>query len=136
MITIHLTLQWPLGRIIKTCKDHDNLIRVADIRTKTGICKRPIHRLAPLPLQEKDEQPSPTILLTLLFVLPLVMSIPVTTEKFQETAGIHFEKISKVNIKSSEWTLVVFYDLDPINQEMQTLSNGTKTLHVCQQLPK
>ncbi|XP_037942989.1 uncharacterized protein LOC119675843 [Teleopsis dalmanni] len=41
-------LQWPLGRIMKTYKGNDGFIRVVDVKTATGILKRPIHKLAPL----------------------------------------------------------------------------------------
>ncbi|XP_037931191.1 uncharacterized protein LOC119666002 [Teleopsis dalmanni] len=41
-------LQWPLGRIIKCYSGNDGRIRVVDVKTKNGIWKRPIHRLAPL----------------------------------------------------------------------------------------
>ncbi|XP_037942903.1 uncharacterized protein LOC119675768 [Teleopsis dalmanni] len=45
-------LQWPLGRIIKCYSGNDGRIRVVDIKTKNGIWKRPIHRLAPLLSEE------------------------------------------------------------------------------------
>ncbi|XP_037930652.1 uncharacterized protein LOC119665502 [Teleopsis dalmanni] len=41
-------LQWPLGRIMKTYKGNDGFIRVVDVKTATGMLKRPIHKLAPL----------------------------------------------------------------------------------------
>ena len=38
--------KWPLGRVIKVYNGKDGLVRVADIKTQTGVFKRPIHKLA------------------------------------------------------------------------------------------
>ena len=41
-----ITTQWPLARIVKVHPGKDNLVRVATIKTKTGIYTRPIVKLA------------------------------------------------------------------------------------------
>ena len=41
---------WKMGRIVKLYPGADDLIRVVDINTQSGIFKRPIHKLAPLPI--------------------------------------------------------------------------------------
>ncbi|XP_037952603.1 uncharacterized protein LOC119683069 [Teleopsis dalmanni] len=41
-------MEWPLGRIVRTYPGIDGKVRVVDVKTKNGIWKRPIHRLAPL----------------------------------------------------------------------------------------
>lgn len=48
-------MKWPLGRIIKTYKGDDGLVRVVDVKTSSGIFRRPISRLAPLPCEINGE---------------------------------------------------------------------------------
>lgn len=48
-------LEWPLGRIIKCYLGPDNRVRVVDIKTATGVCKRAIHRLSPLPIIKEGD---------------------------------------------------------------------------------
>jgi len=38
--------RWNLGRIIAAIPGRDNRVRVVDIRTTKGACRRPIHNLA------------------------------------------------------------------------------------------
>lgn len=59
-------MKWPLGRVVKTYKGHDEVVRVADVQTASGIFKRAIHYLAPLPKlndesDEEEQQPCPQI---------------------------------------------------------------------------
>ena len=41
-------MQWPLGRVVKTYRGKDNTVRVADVKTASGVLKRAIHYLARL----------------------------------------------------------------------------------------
>ncbi|XP_054086940.1 uncharacterized protein LOC128921926 [Zeugodacus cucurbitae] len=41
---------WVLGRVVATVEGQDGKVRVADVATKTGTIKRPIHKLALLPM--------------------------------------------------------------------------------------
>lgn len=43
-------LKWMMGRVIETHPGKDNLVRVCTIKTKNGNFKRPINKLAPLPI--------------------------------------------------------------------------------------
>ncbi|XP_039950050.1 uncharacterized protein LOC120767828 [Bactrocera tryoni] len=43
--------QWALGRIAATVEGRDGKVRVADVVTKAGTIKRPIHKLALLPIE-------------------------------------------------------------------------------------
>ncbi|XP_062713820.1 uncharacterized protein LOC134290657 [Aedes albopictus] len=45
---------WNLGRVERVHPGIDNLVRVVDVRTKTGTFRRPIHKLAPLPILDDD----------------------------------------------------------------------------------
>ncbi|XP_039969966.1 uncharacterized protein LOC120781814 [Bactrocera tryoni] len=42
--------QWVTGRVVATVEGQDGKVRVADITTKAGTIKRPIHKLALLPM--------------------------------------------------------------------------------------
>ncbi|XP_062141930.1 uncharacterized protein LOC133849957 [Drosophila sulfurigaster albostrigata] len=44
-------MQWMVGRVVAVYPGADGAVRVADVRTSTGgLFKRPIHKLAPLPI--------------------------------------------------------------------------------------
>lgn len=42
-------MKWPLGRVIKTYKGINEIVRVADVKTASGVFKRAVRYLAPLP---------------------------------------------------------------------------------------
>ena len=44
------TLHWPLGRITETFPGNDGSIRVVNVKTNTGIYKRTVTQIAPLPI--------------------------------------------------------------------------------------
>ncbi|XP_055633678.1 uncharacterized protein LOC129774015 [Toxorhynchites rutilus septentrionalis] len=46
---------WNLGRIIKTYPGRDTIVRVADVKTATGIYRRAASKLIPLPTVANDE---------------------------------------------------------------------------------
>ncbi|XP_062714046.1 uncharacterized protein LOC134290850 [Aedes albopictus] len=46
--------QWKMGRIVKTYPGPDDLTRVVDVRVGNSVFKRPIHKLAPLPILEEE----------------------------------------------------------------------------------
>ncbi|XP_051863678.1 uncharacterized protein LOC127566114 isoform X2 [Drosophila albomicans] len=47
----HPPMQWMVGRVVAVYPGADGAVRVADVRTSTGgLFKRPIHKLAPLPI--------------------------------------------------------------------------------------
>ncbi|XP_049306228.1 uncharacterized protein LOC125776723 [Bactrocera dorsalis] len=43
--------QWVLGCVVATVEGQDGKVRVADVATKAGTIKRPIHKLALLPME-------------------------------------------------------------------------------------
>lgn len=45
---------WRLGRVVNVYPGADDLVRVVDVKTKTGTFRRPIHKLAPLPIADND----------------------------------------------------------------------------------
>lgn len=44
-------LRWSLGRIVKLYPGDDDIVRVVDVKTKNGIIKRGLKKLAPLPVE-------------------------------------------------------------------------------------
>ena len=45
---------WPLGRIIEVCLGKDKHVRVANVQVGKTVFKRPITRLCPLEINEKE----------------------------------------------------------------------------------
>lgn len=176
-------LKWSLGRITQTHKGDDGLVRVADVKTATGILRRPIHKLAPLPCDEnndtirfnsaEDPQESPSInlskkqnnedsikdrrdkeenasrpkrvrrassssivsLLLTCLIVPIIQASNITLQQFDPKPGIYFENIGTTSVISTEWNVVVYYDLRPYWMELTALSNSTNALeHLCQQM--
>lgn len=54
-------LRWPLGRISKIFPDEDGLVGVVEVQAKGKIYKRPIVKLAPLPIDDKTSYSSVNI---------------------------------------------------------------------------
>lgn len=50
-------MQWQLGRIVKCIRGSDDLVRVAEVKTSNCMVKRPIHKLAPLPVDDSPQEP-------------------------------------------------------------------------------
>ncbi|XP_046420473.1 uncharacterized protein LOC124179783 [Neodiprion fabricii] len=48
-------LQWLLGRVVEVHVGADNIVRVATVRTSTGLFKRAVKKLCPLPVEEEDK---------------------------------------------------------------------------------
>ena len=48
--------QWKVGRIVKVYHGPHKMVRVADVRSSSGIFKRAIHNICPLPLEEETAQ--------------------------------------------------------------------------------
>ncbi|KAM8702151.1 hypothetical protein ACLKA7_005595 [Drosophila subpalustris] len=142
-------MSWPMGRIVKTYPGQDNHVRVVDVKTASGIFKRPITRLAPLfpeemakkrpineaedtgttdaPIAQRKRLMSPTIsssMLILLLMLPLVLAQSVSVTKFDTKPGIYYEKIGQTMRAISDWTMVIYYDLDPYWRDMKTFNSG------------
>ncbi|KAL7726462.1 hypothetical protein ACLKA6_001084 [Drosophila palustris] len=140
-------MSWPMGRIVKTYPGQDNHVRVVDVKTASGIFKRPITRLAPLfpeemakkrpineaedtdttdaPIAQRKRLTSPTIsssILILLLMLPLVLEQSVSVTKFDTKPGLYYEKIGQTMRAISDWTMVIYYDLDW--RDMKTFNSG------------
>ncbi|CAA9997656.1 unnamed protein product [Nesidiocoris tenuis] len=42
-------LSWPLARVVRVCPGKDGVVRVAEVKTSTGLVTRPVNKLAILP---------------------------------------------------------------------------------------
>nr|XP_041630739.1 uncharacterized protein LOC121502075 [Drosophila kikkawai] len=138
-------MSWPMGRIVKTYPGKDDHVRVVNVKTASGIFKRSVTRLAPLLKEEtavkrphssvedttsKDEMPtqrrkvSPSILPTLLamlLILPLAMGQQTKVTHFTNQPGLFYERIGTSRMAISEWTIIVYYDLQPYWSDMRHL---------------
>ena len=47
---------WPVARIIQTFDGNDNIIRVVQVKTQTGVFIRPVSRLIPLHREEPEDR--------------------------------------------------------------------------------
>ena len=47
---------WPLARIIQKFDGNDNIVRVVQVKTQTGVYIRPISRLIPLHREEPEDR--------------------------------------------------------------------------------
>lgn len=46
---------WKLGKVLNVYPGNDSVVRVVDIKTSTGVYRRPVSRLAPLPIDDNDD---------------------------------------------------------------------------------
>ena len=49
-------MKWEMGRIINTILGSDNLVRVVDVKTKSGIKRRAITEISPLPVKHNEHE--------------------------------------------------------------------------------
>ncbi|KAL7726097.1 hypothetical protein ACLKA6_010144 [Drosophila palustris] len=94
--------------------------------------KRPINEAedtgtTDAPIAQRKRLMSPTIsssMLILLLMLPLVLAQSVSVAKFDTKPGIYYEKIGQTMRAISDWTMVIYYDLDPYWRDMKTFNSG------------
>ncbi|CAK9812696.1 hypothetical protein ANTPLA_LOCUS7497 [Anthophora plagiata] len=48
-------MQWSMGRIVAVHPGADNIVRVATVKTQTGVYKRCVKKLAPLPIDRPTD---------------------------------------------------------------------------------
>lgn len=117
--------QWPLGRIIETHPGSDGLVRVVTLKTQSGLLKRPIHKLSPLPIDDpyteqhnsvehngtiptvrrsarlKNKMSTHTALALVFCVGFLFAAIDAqSVEQFKHQPGIHFKEEGSVQFTS------------------------------------
>ncbi|XP_055715024.1 uncharacterized protein LOC129809241 [Phlebotomus papatasi] len=50
------SIQWQLGEIVNVCPGPDNHVRVVDIRTRSGVYRRPVTKIALLPMEQETPE--------------------------------------------------------------------------------
>ncbi|GBL78500.1 hypothetical protein AVEN_42982-1 [Araneus ventricosus] len=78
---------WPFGRIVKLYPGKDNIIRVVDIKTKTGIFKRSVSRLCVLPIERISTNVDPIVLSAPQFQVHKILWVAVSF-----TVGLRVER--------------------------------------------
>ncbi|XP_075150685.1 uncharacterized protein LOC142224785 [Haematobia irritans] len=150
-------MNWRLGKVIETYPGSDGFVRAAAVKTSSGIIKRAIHLLAPLPLEQTNDEkgdnsfplsrsaassdkdngspppkranlPTTSMLVILALFLPLVMCQQVTYTPIKGNPGINFECIGNIKPILSEWKLLIYFELAPLHKELQLFINGTNAL--------
>ena len=68
-------------------------------------------------------------LISTILMLPIVLGSPVENKRFGTKLGIHFESMGSAMISTTEWNLLVYYDLNNYWSETSALINGTRSLN-------
>lgn len=149
-------LEWRMARVIKTCPGEDGRTRVVELRTSTGITRRAVHRVCPLPTGDEkieviekrsapvDEGIGPTqpptkkrvvlpvgetwresntkasavprlftfLVTCLVLFQPSSSTQNFSVTKFETNPGMYFENIARGDLITSEWKLLVYFDLN------------------------
>ncbi|KAM8707507.1 hypothetical protein ACLKA7_005051 [Drosophila subpalustris] len=106
--------------------------RLAPLFPEEMAKKRPINEAedtgtTDAPIAQRKRLMSPTkssSMLILLLMLPLVLAQSVSITKFDTKPGIYYEKIGKTMRAISDWTMVIYYDLDPYWRDLKTFNSG------------
>lgn len=133
--------KWAMGRVVELHPGNDNLFRVVTLKTQNGVLKRPITKLAPLPIDEtcestesqkvnsetkrdnknkgikKMQKGASRLLLTLLLVFTTLSSglaTPFQHFKITQIAKnqpVYFDPVGNIQLIHDEWKLLVYYNL-------------------------
>ncbi|XP_063370775.1 uncharacterized protein LOC134659099 [Cydia amplana] len=149
--------KWALGRVSEVHAGKDGLVRVASVKTKNSIIKRPIIKLSKLPVsenesstseeQKKDSSATPPAkqtnqrkpakskligYITMALMMFMLFISPAQcahdVSRFKEGQGIYFDKITNMKLARDEWKLVVYYDINPYWEGSELFSKYIKHL--------
>lgn len=141
--------QWPMARIIEVHKGDDDLIRVVTVKMKNNVFKRPITKLAPLPIQYDEEKQteirahmtrvSNAMPVVRVNVLPIIISLlaifatgvnafpvqamsnPITISRFDTPPGLYFEEKYNAYTVGASWNVISFIDLRGLRNEFMSI---------------
>lgn len=135
--------QWPMARILDVHKGEDNLTRVVTIKMRDKIFKRPITKLAPLPIENDTEtqneirahlarvsKPKPLIKLNVLPIIVTMLAIfastthswrksasnPVTVLRFPTPPGLYFEQESTAFRVGAECSAIAVINIRDLHE--------------------
>ncbi|KAH9634892.1 hypothetical protein HF086_017191 [Spodoptera exigua] len=140
--------RWALGRVNEIHPGADGRVRVVTLKTKKATLKRPITKLAPLPLQTNEENqakkppsiPEPKkrgptganknalslILMSILTMTALTQSTPITNNlqvtPIVNTHPVYFDETGQLQLIHDEWTLLIYYNLTSYWQATNEIS--------------
>lgn len=132
--------KWALGKIEQVHSGNDNLVRVASLKTQSGIFKRPINKLIKLPIDSEKVQPLPekktqispkqkqskrtrkpsntllNYLCMLLYIFSLIGSSVQQTENikitpFEKGWQIYYDEIGDIHTVHDSWTLLTYINM-------------------------
>lgn len=146
---------WNLGRVVQTHPGADGLVRVVTLKTKSGLLKRPITKLSPLPLEpshdEADESPNPapdgevvplrrsarlqnkqsalfTILMCLYFAAVAFGHSNWTISRFAHPSGIHFMPEGNAYFIEGYWDLTIQHSTHDYESSIIQINNSIISL--------
>lgn len=145
--------KWPLARIVDTHKGDDNLIRVVTLKMKDRMFKRPITKLAPLPIQNSENTaaeirshiaqisrpkqakkisalPMVTAMLAISTLFTTANSMPVASIskpfdviRFDTPPGLYFEHQSDAYFTIADWHVIAYVNLQDIHEEYLSIES-------------
>ncbi|XP_037807268.1 uncharacterized protein LOC119600793 [Lucilia sericata] len=113
--------RWPLGKVIDIHPGKDDIVRVVTLKTKNGILKRPIHKLCPLEHRKICEE-------SLQETSPETTALTMNVREIKPNTAIYLDTINQINVVSSSWNLVVYYEMRPyfevLNRAVELLNQS------------
>lgn len=149
---------WPLGRVLEVHPGTDGLIRVVTLKTLSGILKRPIHKLSPLPIEtaydNNEEEPiqtknsavpvrrsrrlqnqPPLIISILIGLFALALVSAQSIQYFKHQPGVHFKEEGSVNFISNFWMIGVTQNLTEFRNSVLKINDSINTIEIiCQNI--
>lgn len=149
-------LSWRRGRVIRTIMGSDGLCRMIDVRTSNGETRRSVHNVCPFPVDEEDERPVKSVLVTdkenifnsrkkknntiknknifpiLIIMLSLVNPIKcqVDVTNFKDKAGVFFEEVATVGLTKSSWNIVVHINITEYTESIAGLDAAMEDINI------
>ena len=68
--------QWPMGRVVKLYPDSVGVVRIVDVKSSTGVLKRPISKLCVIVKADRKEKPDDEFYLLKFLMMHLLMLPP------------------------------------------------------------
>jgi hypothetical protein len=145
--------KWAMGRVLETHPGTDGYVRVTTIKTQSGITKRPVTKLSPLPIEPEDiQQPtnmeSTSILkkaaanqnkitkrtLMAIFTSLTIMCGMISGSRASSTTAaqitafeperpVYYDTMGKLQLIHDEWTLLMYYNLSSYWQTVDRVEN-------------
>lgn len=148
--------QWPMARIVNVHKGDDDLTRVVTVKMRDKIFKRPITKLAPLPIENDDKTQRQiqahlgkihssrpkfkfnvlpvivamlSVFVTTMHALPMQSAlIPFTITRFDTPPGLYFEQQSSAFMVGASWNVIAFINIRGLHDECVSIRSHVSRL--------